>query len=231
VLARGLAKQPQDRYSRCGDFAAALRETLFGAGRLAGASTADAWAGASTADGWPGTSTADRWAGAGAGSAAGPAPTRFGSAPRGSRPPHVPETAVWSDTAGGAGATETFPPPSVLADRAPSASAGGTPSPDIRPSSPWSPPPAAAAGAQQTWPARPAPGAAVPTPAFPTPAASPAPAASPSPGGRPVTTRPAPPPPAAGQGGKLPLVSRSAVIAALAAVAALVLLYLLHGAG
>jgi serine/threonine protein kinase len=38
------------------------------------------------------------------------------------------------------------------------------------------------------------------------------------------------PPPAAGQGGKLPLVSRSAVIAALAAAAVLLLLFLLHGA-
>lgn len=54
-------------------------------------------------------------------------------------------------------------------------------------------------------------------------------AASPA-GSRPVT-RPAAPPPAAGQGGKLPLVSRSAVIATLAAVAALVLLFLLHGLG
>ncbi len=56
------------------------------------------------------------------------------------------------------------------------------------------------------------------------------PGQSPPVGGRP-DGRPAPPPPAAGQGGKLPLVSRSAVIAALAAVAALVILYLLHGAG
>jgi serine/threonine protein kinase len=37
------------------------------------------------------------------------------------------------------------------------------------------------------------------------------------------------PPPAAGQGGKLPLVSRSAVIAALAAAAVLLLLFVLHG--
>jgi len=36
---------------------------------------------------------------------------------------------------------------------------------------------------------------------------------------------------AAGQGGKLPLVSRSAVIATLVAAAALVLLFLLHGLG
>ncbi|HEY7278680.1 MAG TPA: serine/threonine-protein kinase [Trebonia sp.] len=201
VLARGLAKQPQERYGRCGEFAAALRETLLGAGR-------------------PGS--ADGWAGAGAAGAPGTAQTRFESAPHAPRPPHVPETAVWSETAGGAGATETF--------AAPSAPAGGAASLGVRLSSPWSPPPAAGSGAtaaggsQQTWPARPAPGAAAPTPASPTPARAAA-------VNRPVTTRPAPPPPAAGQGGKLPLVSRSAVIAALAAIAALVLLYLLHGAG
>jgi serine/threonine-protein kinase len=194
VLARGLAKQPRDRYGRCGEFAAALRQALLGAG-----------------------GSADGLAGAGAAGLPGAGPTRLESAPA-SRPPHVPETAVWAGAASGVGATETF--------AAPSAPVGGAPSPDIRLSSPWSPPPSAAAGSQQTWPARPAPGAAVSTPV------SPAPAAPPSTGGRPVTTRPAPPPPAAaGQGGKLPLVSRSAVIAALAAVAALVLLYLLHGAG
>jgi serine/threonine protein kinase len=190
VLARGLAKQPQDRYGRCGEFAAALRQALLGAGGLAGAGAA----GLPSAAGLPDT---------------GPTPPE--SAPA-SRPPHVPETAVWAG-----GATKTFAAPSAPAD--------GAPSPDIRLSSPWSPPPAAAAGAQQTWPARLAPSAAVPTPV------SPAPAAKSSTSGRPVTTRPAPPPPAAGQGGKLPLVSRSAVIAALAAVAALVLLYLLHSAG
>ena len=201
VLAHGLAKQPQERYGRCGEFAAALRETLLGADR-------------------PGS--ADGWAGAGAAGAPGTAQTRFESAPHASRPPHVPETAVWSETAGGAGATETF--------AAPPASAGGAASLGVRQSSPWSAPPAAGSGAaadgsQQTWPARPAPGAGAPTPASPTPARAAAAV------NRPVTTRPAPPPPAAGQGGKLPLVSRSAVIAALAAIAALVLLYLLHGAG
>jgi len=181
VLTRGLAKQPQERYGRCGEFAAALRETLLGADRPG---SADGWA-----DGW-----ANGWADAGAAGAPGTAQTRFESAPRASRPPHAPETAVWSEAAGGAGATETFAE-------------------------------AAAGGSQQTWPARPAPGAAAAAPASPTPAAPR------SAGRRPVTTRPAPPPPAAGQGGKLPLVSRSAVIAALAAIAALVLLYLLHGAG
>jgi serine/threonine-protein kinase len=152
VLARGLAKQPQDRYGRCGEFAAALRQALLGAGGLAGAGAA----GLSSAAGLP---------------SAGPTPLE--SAPA-SRPPHVPETAVWAGVASRTGATETFAAPSA-------------------------------------------------------PAVSPAPAAKSSTSGRPVTTRPAPPPPAAGQGGKLPLVSRSAVIAALAAVAALVLLYLLHG--
>jgi hypothetical protein len=232
VLARGLAKQPQDRYDQCGEFAAALRETLLGADR---SGTTDGRAGAGPggrtggADGWIGE--ADGRADTSPANVPGTAQTRLESVPGASRPPHVPETAVWSGTAGGAGATETLAAPAAPAGRAPSPRADGTPSPDIRPS-PWSPPPwstppaagsaaAAASGSQQTWPARPAPGSAVSAPAYP----------APSPGGRPVTTRPAPPPPAAGQGGKLPLVSRSAVIAALAAVAALVLLYLLHGAG
>ena len=35
VLARGLAKEPRDRYGRCGEFAAALRDALAGAGRPA----------------------------------------------------------------------------------------------------------------------------------------------------------------------------------------------------
>jgi serine/threonine-protein kinase len=108
VLARGLAKEPQDRYGRCGEFAAALRDSLTGASHSDPA-----------------------------------AQTRLESAPWKSRPPHVPETAVWSGTA----------------------------------------------------------------------------------------TRPVPPPPAAGQGGKLPLVSRSAVIAALAAAAVLALLIVLHALG
>src|SRR5690348_1386239 len=78
VLARGLAKQPQDRYGRCGEFAAALRETLLGADR---SGPAAGWAGPGAASDTPGL-------------------TRFESAPRASRPPHVPETAVWSEAAG-----------------------------------------------------------------------------------------------------------------------------------
>jgi serine/threonine-protein kinase len=35
VLARGLAKEPRDRYGRCGEFAAALRDTLTSASRFA----------------------------------------------------------------------------------------------------------------------------------------------------------------------------------------------------
>ena len=37
VLARGLAKEPQDRYGRCGEFAAALRDTLVSASHSASA--------------------------------------------------------------------------------------------------------------------------------------------------------------------------------------------------
>jgi serine/threonine protein kinase len=178
VLARGLAKEPRDRYERCGEFAAALRDTLAGA------------------SGRP--SPAGGWAGSPAGPPGG-AQTRLESAPRASRPPNVPQTAVWSGTAsGGAPMTETMGSP---------ASAGATPSPTRQPTP------------------RPAPRAMPPAAAQPTWAAQPPPV-----GSRP-DMRPAPPPPAAGQGGKLPLVSRSAVIATLAAVAALILLFLLHRGG
>jgi hypothetical protein len=179
VLARGLAKEPRDRYGRCGEFAAALRDALAGAAH------------AGPAGGWPGP---------GAGPV-GPGPTRLESAPRASRPPHVPETAVWSGAASDAGpATETLGSP-------PPASAGAVPPRAGQPpawSAPGAVPPAAS---QRTWAGQSRPI-----------------------GGR-RDGRPAPPPPAAGQGGKLPLVSRSAVIATLAAVAALVILFLLHGAG
>ena len=206
VLGRALAKEPRDRYGRCGEFAAALRDALAGAGHPGAAGTR---------------------AGAGLTETARVPPS---SAPRASRPPRVPETAVWSGTASeSAPATETFissaaqsgPAPSGPAPSGPAPS-GPAPSPAVQPA-PWSAPPAAPA-AQQTWAAQPVPGADTPTPVSPRP-----PAARPA-DGRPYTL-PAPPPPAAGQGGKLPLVSRSAVIAALAAVAVLVILYLLHGAG
>ena len=193
VLGRALAKEPQDRYGRCGEFAAALRDALAGAGR-------------------PGAAGSP--AGAGLTETARVPPS---SARRASRPPHVPETAMWSGTASEAApATETFISSAAQSRPAPS---GPAPSPAGQ-SSPWS----AAPAAQQTWAAQPVPGADTPTPVSPRP-----PAARPA-DGRPYTL-PAPPPPAAGQGGKLPLVSRSAVIAALAAVAVLVILYLLHGAG
>jgi serine/threonine protein kinase len=77
VLARGLAKEPQDRYARCGEFAAALRDTLAGPRHSA---------------------TAGGWAGSGSPSLPAPAPTRLESGPRASRPPNVPETAVWPGT-------------------------------------------------------------------------------------------------------------------------------------
>ena len=169
VLARGLAKEPQDRYGRCGEFAAALRDSLTGASYSAPA-----------------------------------AQTRLESAPRASRPPHVPETAVWSGTASDAApATETF-----ISSASSPAPSGAARSP-IWPSPSGATPHAAGAPAasQRTWAAQPPPA-----------------------GGRPVT-RLAPPPPAAGQGGKLPLVSRSAVVAALAAAAVLALLIVLHALG
>jgi serine/threonine protein kinase len=127
VLARALAKEPKDRYGRCGEFAAALRDTLASAT---------------------------------------------------SQPPWTPQPTVGVDTP-----TPVFPAagPTVRSEHVVSA-------------------------------------------------AVPSRQATPPPVSRPVT-RPAPPPPAAGQGGKLPLVSRSAVIATLAAIAAFVILILLHGLG
>jgi len=147
VLARGLAKEPQDRYGRCGEFAAALRDALVNAGH----------------------------------SVSSPAPS------------------------------------------------GAGPSPIGQPS-PWSMPRAAAVAAASppTWVPQPTVGVDTPTPVFP--AARATVRREDGAPGRPVS-RPAPPPQAAGQGGKLPLVSRSAVIAALAAVAAFAILLLLHGWG
>jgi serine/threonine protein kinase len=186
VLARGLAKEPRDRYGRCGEFAAALRDTLAGGGRPA---SADTRAGADS--GWanrPGT-----------------AQTRQQSAPRPSRPSYAPETAVRSDTASEAApATET------------SASWSAHPG-TVQSPAPVFPPAGATFRGEE----------AAPRTALPGPAAKTTP---PAVSGK-LIQRPAPPPPAAGQGGKLPLVSRSAVIATLAAVAALLLLFLLHGLG
>jgi serine/threonine protein kinase len=141
VLARGLAKEPRDRYPQCGEFAAALRDALAGAGPSVPAG-----------------------------------PGRPGPGSRSSRPPHVPETTVW--------------PGAATTDRRDS------------------PPQATAPSGQARWTGNPVPAAY---------------------GGAPAA-RPGPPP-AAGQGGKLPLVSRSAVIATLAAAGVLVLLFVLHAMG
>ncbi len=57
---------------------------------------------------------AGSWAGPGAAGLPGPGQTRLESAPRASRPPHVPETAVWSGTASEASpATETLGSPAA----------------------------------------------------------------------------------------------------------------------
>ena len=225
VLARGLAKEPRDRYGRCGEFAAALRDSLTGAGHSASA-------GQTLLDSAPRASRPPQQAS--------------------SRPPHVPETAVWSGTAGAAvwsgtaggavPATETFTSPASAPTPTPT-TAGA-----VRADA-WQPPPGSAppgSAPPRSAPPRSAPPAAAHTapPAAPhtaanTAANTAAPAASQrawaaqppqAAGGTPVT-RPAPPPPAAGQGGKLPFVSRSAVIAALAAAGALALLIVLHALG
>ena len=259
VLARGLAKEARGRYARCGEFAAALRDALTGAGAALGSGS-----------------------GSGSGSAE-DARTRLDSGPSRSRPPHVPQTAVWPDTrvwpdspSGPRPATELASPSAsrgVPSDGAPSprAASGAGASP-LAPSWPWPANDGAAAaaanaafqptqttqptagGSQPAWTTPPA-GASGPTP--PLPAGPPArgtggpaggaasgyasrPATPAGPGtsamrqpggGRPATSLPPPPPPAAGQGGKLPMIPKSAVIATLAALAALLILYLLHGLG
>jgi serine/threonine-protein kinase len=123
VLARGLAKEPQDRYARCGEFAAALRDTLTGPRHSA---TAGGWAG-SGSPGLPGT-----------------AQTRLESGPRASRPPHGPATAVWSGAASQA-------PPAAAAAAQQTWAAGPVPGAD-RPT-PVFPGPAARAAAPAAPPA------------------------------------------------------------------------------
>lgn len=260
VLARGLAKEAQDRYARCGEFAAALRAALTGSG-----------SGSGSGAGWGSV------AGSGAASPGGAGPTRLESAPRAPRPPQVPQTAVWPDTKPWADAPGGAPPETEVASLSSPAPRGSSPAPSggsaspLAPSWPWpaSDPPAAAAafqptqttqppagGPQPTWPTQSSAGAGTPTPV--PPAAGAAPYGTGAPGGaggapravspaspfnrgnqatpragagRPATSLPPPPPPAAGQGGKLPLIPKSAVIAALAAAAALLILFLLHGLG
>ena len=239
VLARGLAKEAADRYPRCGEFAAALRDALSGAG--------------------PGTGFGSGF-GSGSASLPGAAQTRLESAPRASRPPHVPQTAVWPDTRVWPDSPSSAPPATEVASAPAGGPSSGASSP-LAASRPWPAGDGAAAAAaaaveQPTWTTQPPAGASMPTPPFPaagatfsgasaapagatpgyapraaTPSMSATPAAHQAGGGRPATRLPPPPPPAAGQGGKLPLIPKSAVIAALAAAAALLILFLLHGLG
>jgi serine/threonine-protein kinase len=200
VLARGLAKEPGDRYARCGEFAAALRDVLTGGGQPSADGTrVDRPAPQTRRESTPPPS---------------PQPPASPSRPSSSRPPHVPETAVsrppqapaaavWQDSAAW---PDTAVWPDTIATDTPAA-----------PAPAWG---AATPAAAPAW-GTPTPPAANPVA---TPAANPVAA-------RPVTRLPAPPPPAAGQGGKLPAVSRSAVIAGLAAAAALAIIILLHVLG
>jgi len=182
VLARGLAKEPGDRYTRCGEFAAALRASLAGAGA---APTRQEASPPTRQESW--------------------GPTRQEPSPWGSRPPNVPQTAVWSGTAS-APATPPVAAPAQPGWATQPTAGIDTPTPVM---------PRAAAG--------PTAGGGYPAAPTPRPPASVLP-----PSARPYS-RPAPPPPAAGEGGKLPLISKSAVIAALAAAAALLILFLLQG--
>ena len=167
VLARGLAKEARDRYARCGEFATALRAALTGG-----------------------------QAGPAAGSLSGAAATRLESAPRASRPPQVPQTAVWPDTKPWPDAPGGAPPETEVAS-APRSPSGGAPSPlaasgagasPLAPSWPWpasdtpgTPSAGASAaayqptqttqppagGSQPTWPTQPRAGASAPTPVSP----------------------------------------------------------------
>jgi serine/threonine-protein kinase len=175
VLARGLAKEPADRYARCGDFAAALHGALLSVlppTRHDGRTVLSTDGGAAAAMGAPG-----------------PAP---------SMPPATKPQTYAPQHSGGAYSDDPYP-----GARYPGTPNSGGPT--------WSGQPVPPG---PTYPGQGGRGAA---PAVPQNRAQPAP-------------RPGPPP-AAGQGGKLPLVSKSAVIAALAAAAVLLLLFLLHGTG
>jgi serine/threonine protein kinase len=127
VLARGLAKAPQDRYGRCGEFAAALRGTLASAGHSA---------------------AADRRAGS---------RTRLDSAPRASRPPHVPETALWSGAGTEAGATAGASQPTWAAQPTAGVNMPTPVFPPARAATPAVPPPVG--GRPVTRPAPPPPAA------------------------------------------------------------------------
>jgi serine/threonine protein kinase len=208
VLARGLAKEPGDRYGRCGEFAAALRDALSGLGQgPAGGTRLDSPAPQTRREFTPPPSSRNP--------SSQPPSSQPPSSQAPSRPPHVPETAVsrpphtpaaavWQDTA-------VWPDTVAAATPATPAPAWGAPSASTP-----------GAGDGRAGPSRPSysAGGGAPAPGFPASNAA-----------RPVTRLPAPPPPAAGQGGRLPVISRSAVIAGLAAVAALAIIILLHVLG
>jgi serine/threonine protein kinase len=208
VLARGLAKEPDDRYARCGEFAAALRGALAGAVQgPADGTRVDRSAPQTRREFTPPPSSQPP--------AFPPPSSRSASRPSSSRPPHVPETAV--------SRPPQAPAAAVWQDTAvwPDTVAAATP---VTPAPAWGAPSAStpAAGAGTAGPSQQAhsPGGGMAAPGFPASNAA-----------QHVTRLPAPPPPAAGQGGKLPVVSRSAVIAGLAAAAALAIIILLHALG
>jgi serine/threonine protein kinase len=214
VLARGLAKEPAERYGRCGEFAAALRDALAGPGQATEDGTrVDRPAPQTRREFTPPHPSAQPH------SPAQPHSSRPPQVPQTavSRPPQTPQTAVWQDTAAWPDTVAAATPPAA----APAWGAAAAP---------------AASGAAWSAPSGSTPGAGAGTPVSAGNAwqAQPAQQGQPARQGggaaRPVT-RPAPPPPAAGQGGKLPVISRSAVIAGLAAAAALAIIILLHVTG
>jgi serine/threonine protein kinase len=101
VLARGLAKEPQDRYARCGEFAAALRGTLAGPRHSATA----VWSGAaSQAPPAAAAAAQQTWAAGPAPGADRPTPVFPGPAARAAAPAAPPPS-------GGRPVTRPAPPP------------------------------------------------------------------------------------------------------------------------
>jgi serine/threonine-protein kinase len=245
VLTRALAKEPADRYARCGEFAAALRGALAGADRPLSGPT------------WPAADTAGLLGGAQTRLDSGPqqpqaqypqpqhpqteyaqteyAQTEYAQGPQDPRPSHLPDTVQWHAAAGDVQpVTQTSVVPPAGFSAAPGVSAGAG----------FSSAAGQAAGAGQfSGAGQPADGGPYGgTVQYGEPAqyAQPgqhaqaagfgqASAARPVPRPAPTPVQRKEPPLAAGQGGKLPLISRSALIATAAAAAALIILILLHG--
>jgi serine/threonine protein kinase len=118
VLARGLAKEPRDRYNRCGEFAAALRDSL-AARRSAAAPRPSRPASAPPTEVWPPTAAQDTpptqtsvvpspASYGSAQSAAVPSPASYGSAPPAAFPSPAGQSPSWSASQAPAGGQPTW---------------------------------------------------------------------------------------------------------------------------